>query len=47
MVINVGSGTETSIRDLVRLVMDVTGVEGRSDRQPDGTTRASRACAPI
>ena len=34
LVINVGSGSETSIRDLVRLVMEVTGVKGRRHRQP-------------
>ena len=30
MVINVGSGTETSIRDLVRLVMEVAGVKAEA-----------------
>ena len=40
--INIGSGTDLSIADLARLVMDVVGLEGDlrfDETKPDGTPR--------
>ncbi len=47
MVINIGSGTETSIRDLVRLVMEVTGVKAEAIANPRNDPGVSRMCADL
>jgi UDP-glucose 4-epimerase len=46
-VINIGSGTETSIRDLVRLIMEVTGVKVEAIVNPQNDPGVSRMCASI
>jgi UDP-glucose 4-epimerase len=46
-IINVGSGKETSIRDLVRLVMEVTGVKVEALMNPRNDPGVSRMCASI
>jgi UDP-glucose 4-epimerase len=47
MVINVGSGTETSIRDLIRLVMEVVGVKVEAISNPRNDPGVSRMCADL
>lgn len=47
MIINIGSGTETSIRDLVRLVMDVTGTNTEVINNPHNDPGVSRMCADL
>ena len=47
MIINIGSGTETSIRDLVRLVMDVTGNNTEVINNPHTDPGVSRMCADL
>ena len=44
-VINIGSGTETNIRDLVRLIMEVTGVKVEAIVNPRNDPGVSRMCA--
>jgi UDP-glucose 4-epimerase len=46
-VINVGSGKETSIRDLVRLIMNVTGSKVEALMNPKNDPGVSRMCADI
>ena len=48
--INIGSGTDQSIADVARMVMDVVGLEGelRHDRtKPDGTPRKLMSAAKL
>jgi UDP-glucose 4-epimerase len=47
MIINIGSGTETSIRDLVRLVMDATGTNTEVINNPHTDPGVSRMCADL
>jgi UDP-glucose 4-epimerase len=47
LVINIGSGTETSIRDLVRLVLEVTGTKTEIIANPRTDPGVSRMCADI
>lgn len=47
LVINVGSGTETSLRDLVRLIMDATGVNLEVIANPRTDPGVSRMCADL
>jgi UDP-glucose 4-epimerase len=47
LVINIGSGTETSIRDLVRLIMEVIGVSTEAILNPRTDPGVSRMCADI
>jgi UDP-glucose 4-epimerase len=47
LVINIGSGAETSIRDLVRVVMQVTGVKVDAIVSPRTTPGVSRMCADL
>lgn len=47
MVINVGSGKETSVRDLVRMVLDVTGTNAEVIYNPITAGGVSRMCADI
>jgi UDP-glucose 4-epimerase len=47
MVINIGSGTETSLRELVRLVMDVTGVNAEVIANPRTDAGVSRMRADL
>jgi UDP-glucose 4-epimerase len=47
MIINIGSGTETSIRDLVRLVMDVSGTNTEVINNPHTDPGVSRMCADL
>jgi UDP-glucose 4-epimerase len=46
-VINVGSGTETSVRDLARLVIDITGGDPEEVFNPRISGGVSRMCADI
>jgi UDP-glucose 4-epimerase len=46
-VINIGSGYETSIRDLVRLIMDVAGVKAETIVNPRSDPGVSRMCADL
>ncbi len=46
-IINIGSGKETSIRDLVRLVMDVTGMNLEALVNPKNDPGVSRMRADI
>jgi len=46
-IINIGSGRETSIRDLVRLIMEVTGVNVEAISNPNNDPGASRMQADI
>ena len=46
-VLNVGSGSETSILDLVRLVMEATGIKGDAILNPLSNPGVSRMCADI
>jgi UDP-glucose 4-epimerase len=47
MVINVGSGQETSVRDLVRKVLEVTGGKPEVIFNPKTDTGVSRMCADL
>jgi UDP-glucose 4-epimerase len=47
LMINVGSGTETSLRELVRLVIDVTGVNAEVISNPRTDAGVSRMCADL
>jgi UDP-glucose 4-epimerase len=47
LVINIGSGKETSIRDLVRQIMDVTGVNVETIINPRSDPGVSRMCAHL
>jgi len=47
MVINIGSGVETSIRDLVRLLMDVTGLKTETLTNPRNDPGVSRMRADV
>jgi UDP-glucose 4-epimerase len=47
LVINIGSGAETSLRELVRLVMDVTGVNAEVIANPRTDAGVSRMCADL
>lgn len=47
LVINVGSGTETSVRDLMRLVLDVTGSRAEVMYNPRTDAGVSRMCADL
>ena len=46
-VINIGSGTETSVRKLAKLVMDVTGGDPEEVYNPRAGSGVSRMCADI
>jgi UDP-glucose 4-epimerase len=46
-IINVGSGKETSVRDLVRLVMEVTGADIETITNPRNDPGVSRMCADL
>ena len=46
-VINVGSGTQTSLRDLVRLIMEVTASKVEVIQNPKNDPGVSRMCADI
>ena len=45
--INIGCGTEMSIRDLVKLVMDVTGVKAEVISNKQNDPGVSRMCADL
>ena len=47
MIINIGSGKETSIRDLVRMIMEVTGLKVEAIMNPRNDPGVSRMCAAI
>jgi UDP-glucose 4-epimerase len=47
MVINIGSGTETSIRDLIRMIMQVLGVKAEAIANPRNDPGVSRMCADL
>jgi UDP-glucose 4-epimerase len=47
LVINVGSGTETSIRELVRLVLEVSGGQAEVIYNPRNDPGVSRMCADL
>jgi nucleoside-diphosphate-sugar epimerase len=47
LVINVGSGIETSLRELARLVIDVTGVNAEVIANPRTDAGVSRMCADL
>lgn len=47
LVINIGCGTEMSIRDLVKLVMDVTGVKAEVISNKQNDPGVSRMCADL
>jgi nucleoside-diphosphate-sugar epimerase len=47
LIINVGSGTETSVRDLVRLVMTVTNGKPEIIYNPRTDVGVSRMCADL
>jgi UDP-glucose 4-epimerase len=47
LVINIGSGKETSIRELVRLVLEVTGVNTEVINNPRNDPGVSRMCADL
>lgn len=46
-IINVGSGVETSVRDLVRLIMDVIGFKVEAIANPNSDPGVSRMCADL
>ncbi len=46
-VINVGSGTETSVRELIQLISEVTGVEPQVVYNPRSDGGLSRLCADL
>ncbi len=45
-VINVGSGTETSVRELIQLISEVTGVETAGGFTTPAAMEDFHACAP-
>jgi UDP-glucose 4-epimerase len=47
MIINIGGGVETSIRNLIRLIMDVTGVKTEALANPRSDPGVSRMCADL
>ncbi|MGE5221961.1 MAG: NAD-dependent epimerase/dehydratase family protein [Omnitrophica WOR_2 bacterium] len=47
LVINIGSGTETSTRDLLRMVMEVTGSQAEVMYNPRTDPGVSRMCADL
>lgn len=47
MVINVGSGTETSVKELVRLIVEMTGSKAEIIYNPRTSPGVSRMCADI
>jgi nucleoside-diphosphate-sugar epimerase len=47
MVVNIGSGRETSIRDLVKTVLEVTGSNAEAIFNPKGSPGVSRLCADL
>lgn len=47
MVINIGSGRETSLRDLVKAVLDITGSSAEVIYNPRGLPGVSRLCADL
>jgi UDP-glucose 4-epimerase len=47
MILNVGSGVETSVRDLVRMIIEVTGIKNAAIANPLTDAGASRMCADI
>ena len=47
MVINVGSGKETSIRDLIKAVQDITGSNAEVIYNPQTSSGVSRLCADL
>jgi len=47
LVINVGSGNETNVRDLIRLVMEVSGVKAEAIVNPRSDPGVSRMCADL
>jgi UDP-glucose 4-epimerase len=47
LVINVGSGTETSVRELMRLVVEVTGSRAEVMFNPRTDPGVSRMCADL
>lgn len=47
MVINIGSGVETSIRDLIRMVMQVLGMKVEAISNPRNDPGVSRMCASL
>ena len=47
LVINIGSGSETSVRDLVRLVLEVTGSKAEVVYNPRTDPGVSRMCADL
>ncbi len=47
LVINVGSGMETSVRDLVRLMMEVSGMKVEALQNPRTDPGVSRMCADL
>jgi UDP-glucose 4-epimerase len=46
-VINIGSGAETSIRDMIRLVMQVLGIRVEAIANPRNDPGVSRMCADL
>ncbi len=47
LVINIGSGTETAVRDLVRIIMEVSGVKAEVITNPRTDPGVSRMCADL
>lgn len=47
MVINIGSGNETSVRELMRLVLEVTGTRSEVISNPRNDPGVSRMCASL
>ncbi len=47
LVINIGSGKETSVRELVRIIMEVTGVNAETIINPRNDPGVSRMCASL
>ncbi len=47
LVINIGSGTETSVRELVRLVLEITGGKPEVMENPRTEPGVSRMCADL
>jgi UDP-glucose 4-epimerase len=47
LVINIGSGKETSVRDLVKTVLDVTGSKAEAIFSPKTSAGVSRMCADL
>ena len=47
LVINIGSGVETEVRDLIRLIMDITGAKVEAIANPHHDPGVSRMCASL